>query len=114
MNSIHFPEAWASWEIDPSTRTSVHVWTKYVAIDTTVGTTATDIFTVDRGIPSVNLVKNPSFEVNTLTDFTVLPVGGSSTIAQSNAQAASGTYSLLVTTDNDAAGEGFYWPLSTV
>jgi len=114
MNSIHFPEAWASWEIDPSTRTSVHVWTKYVAIDTTVGTTATDIFTVDRGIPSVNLVQNPSFEVNTLTDFTVLPVGGSSTIAQSNAQAASGTYSLLVTTDNNAAGEGFYWPLSTV
>ena len=63
MNSQHFPEVWPSWEIDPSTRTSVHVWTKYAPIDVSVGTTAVDLLTVDRGVPSVNLVKNPSFEV---------------------------------------------------
>ena len=63
MNSQHFPEVWPSWEIDPSTRTSVHVWTKYAPIDVSVGTSAVDLFTVDRGVPSVNLVKNPSFEV---------------------------------------------------
>ena len=105
MNSEHFPEAWPSWEIDPSTRTSVHVWTKYAPIDVSVGTSATDIFTVSRGTPSVNLVKNPSFEVNTLTDFTA----SGAAISQSNAQAATGTYSLLVNPANSAAGEGFYW-----
>jgi hypothetical protein len=104
-NSIHFSEDWSAWEVDPSTRTSVHAWTKYAPIDITIGTTAVDIFTVARGMPSVNLVKNPSFEVNTLTDFTV----SGSAIAQSNAQAAIGAYSLLVNPDNSAAGEGYYW-----
>ena len=47
MNSEHFPEAWPSWEIDPSTRTSVHVWTKYAPIDVSVGTSAVDLFTVE-------------------------------------------------------------------
>ena len=31
--SDQFPENWESWEIDPSTRTSVHVWNKYIPID---------------------------------------------------------------------------------
>ena len=108
MNSEHFPEAWPSWEIDPSTRTSVHVWTKYAPIDVSVGTSATDIFTVSRGTPSVNLVKNPSFEVNTLTDFTA----SGAAISQSSAQAATGSNSLLVNPANSAAGEGFYWAIT--
>ena len=110
MNSQHFPEVWPSWEIDPSTRTSVHVWTKYAPIDVSVGTSAVDLFTVDRGVPSVNLVKNPSFEVNTLTDFTA----SGSAISQSSAQAATGSNSLLVNPANSAAGEGFYWSVTTV
>ena len=110
MNSQHFPEVWPSWEIDPSTRTSVHVWTKYAPIDVSVGTTAVDLLTVDRGVPSVNLVKNPSFEVNTLTDFTA----SGAAISQSSAQAASGSNSLLVNPANAAAGEGFYWTHTTV
>ena len=110
MNSEHFPEVWPQWEIDPSTRTSVHVWTKYAPIDVSVGTSAVDLFTVGRGVPSVNLVRNPSFEVNTLTDFTA----SGSAISQSNAFAATGTYSLLVDPANSAAEEGFYWELTTV
>ena len=103
MNSQHFPEVWPSWELDPSTRTSVHVWTKYAPIDVSVGTSAVDLLSVDRGVPSVNLVKNPSFEVNTLTDFTA----SGSAISQSSAQAATGSNSLLVNPANAAAGEGF-------
>ena len=59
MNSDHMPEAWQSWEIDPSTRQSVHVWTKYIPIDVQVGTTAVDLLAVDRGVPAVNF-KVPS------------------------------------------------------
>jgi len=103
--SDQFPENWESWEIDPSTRTSVHVWNKYIPIDVSVGTTAVDILTVSRGTPSVNLVKNPSFEGGTITDFNLI----SSSIAFSSAQASSGTQSLLVNPTNAQAGEGFYW-----
>ena len=42
-NTEHFPENWPSWEIDPSTRTSVHVWNKYIPIDVSVGTSAVDL-----------------------------------------------------------------------
>ena len=99
-------DEWAAWEVDPSTRTSVHAFTKYVPINATVATSAADLLTVSRGIPSVNLVTNPSLEVNTLTDFTA----SGAAISQSNAvTAATGTYSLLVNPDNAAAGEGFYW-----
>ncbi|MAH48895.1 hypothetical protein CMI37_23915 [Candidatus Pacearchaeota archaeon] len=96
---------WASWEVDPSTRTSVHAFTKYAPITATLSTTAADVFTVDRGIPSVNLVRNPSIELNALTEFTA----SGAAIAQSSAQAATGTYSLLVNPANSAAGEGFYY-----
>lgn len=103
--SEHFPENWPQWEIDPSTRTSVHVWNKYVPIDAQVGTTAVDLLTVSRGEPAVNLVKNPSIEHATITEFTA----SGSAISQSSAQAATGSNSLLVNPANAAAGEGFYW-----
>ena len=96
---------WQAWEVDPSTRTSVHAFTKYAPITATLSTTAADVFTVDRGVPSVNMVRNPSIELNALTEFTE----SGSDISQSNAQAATGTYSLLVNPDNAAAGEGFYY-----
>jgi hypothetical protein len=103
--SEHFPENWPQWEIDPSTRSSVHLWTKYIPIDTTVGTTAVDLLTVSRGEPAVNLVKNPSIEHATISEFTA----SGSAISQSSAQAATGSNSLLVNPANSAAGEGFYW-----
>ena len=97
--SEHFPENWPEWEIDPSTRTSVHVWNKYVPIDTNVGTTAVDLLTVSRGEPAVNLVKNPSIEHATISEFTA----SGSAISQSSAQAATGSNSLLVNPANSAA-----------
>ena len=104
-NSDQFPENWESWEVDPSTRTSVHVWNKYVPIDVSVGTSAVDLLSVSRGTPSVNLIKNPSIEHATITEFTA----SGSAISQSSAQAASGSNSLLVNPANAAVAEGVYW-----
>ena len=104
-NTEHFPENWPSWEIDPSTRTSVHVWNKYIPVDVSVGTSAVDLVSVSRGVPSVNLVNNPSIEHATITEFTAT----GSAISQSSAQASHGSNSLLVNPANAAVGEGFYW-----
>ena len=70
----------------------------------------TTILTVDRGIPSVNLVTNPSIESSTLTMYTA----SGSAISQSAAQAATGSNSLLVNPDNSAAGEGVYWTSGSI
>lgn len=98
---------WAGWEVDPSTRTSTHAFTKYYPFrDASVANDAvTTILTVDRGEPSVNLVTNPSIESSTLTMYTA----SGSAISQSSAQASTGSNSLLVNPDNSAAGEGVYW-----
>ena len=96
---------WAAWEVDPSTRTSVHAFTKYAPITVTLSTTAADVFTIDRGVPSVNMVRNPSIELDALTEFTA----SGAAISQSSAQAATGSNSLLVNPANSAAGEGFYY-----
>ena len=68
-------ENWIEWELDPSTRSSVHLWTKYVPISAAVGTSAADLFTLNRGAPAVNHIKNPSFEHATLTEFTKIGDG---------------------------------------
>ena len=98
---------WHGWEVDHSTRSSVHAYTKYgILIDASVANDAvTTLFTVDRGIPSVNLVANPSIESATISEFTA----DGSAISQSSAQADDASNSLLVNPDNSAAGEGFYW-----
>ena len=98
---------WRSWEVDPSTRQSVHVWNKYQPVDGTLSTagTAENLLSITRIEPAVNLVTNPSIEVNTLTMYTA----SGSAISQSSAQAATGSYSLLVNPANSAAGEGVYW-----
>ena len=96
---------WQAWEVDPSTRTSVHAFTKYAPITATLSTTAADVFTVARGVPSVNLVTNPSIEAADITMFTA----SGSAISQSSAQASHGSNSLLVNPANSAAGEGVYW-----
>ena len=99
-------DEWAGWEVDPSTRTSVHAFTKYFPINATVATSAADLLTVSRGIPSVNLVLNPRIEAADITGFTVT---GSAAISRSTAQQATGLASLSVNPGNAAAGEGFYW-----
>ena len=103
---------WAGWEVDPSTRTSTHAFTKYYPFrDASVANDAvTTILTVDRGIPSVNLVTNPSIESATISMFTA----DGSAISQSSAQASTGSNSLLVNPANSAAGEGFYWATGSI
>ena len=103
---------WAGWEVDPSTRTSTHAFTKYYPFrDASVANDAvTTLLTVDRGMPSVNLVTNPSIESATISMFTV----DGSAISQSSAQASTGSNSLLVNPTNSAAGEGVYWTSGSV
>ena len=103
---------WAGWEVDPSTRTSTHAFTKYYPFrDASVANDAvTTILTVDRGIPSVNLVTNPSIESATISMYTA----SGSAISQSSAQASTGSNSLLVNPDNSAAGEGVYWTSESI
>ena len=103
---------WAGWEVDPSTRTSTHAFTKYYPFrDASVANDAvTTILTVDRGMPSVNLVTNPSIESSTISMYTA----SGSSISQSSAQASTGSNSLLVDPANSAAGEGFYWTSGSI
>ena len=63
MSSLR-AEDWTSWEIDPSTRSSVHLWTKYIGVaQQDIGTSAvTLIDTANRGVPAVNLASNPNIE----------------------------------------------------
>jgi len=105
---------WASWEVDPSTRTNTHAFTKYYPFrDASVANDAvTTILSVDRGVPSVNLVTNPSIESATLSMYTVstgATSGSGAAISQSSSQASTGSNSLLVNPANLAAEEGFFW-----
>ena len=96
------PEHWPEWEVDPSTRTSVHPFTKYSPISATVGTTAADLYTVSRGRPAVNLVTNPSIEAADITMFTASGAG----VSRSTTSVGQlGDASLLVNPANSAAGE---------
>ena len=98
-------DEWAAWEVDPSTRTSVHAFTKYFPINATVATTAANLLTVSRGLPSVNLVVNPRIEATDITGFTATGAA----IARVTSQQSTGAASLSVDPANSVAGEGFYW-----
>ena len=82
---------WASWEVDPSTRSSVHLWTKYVPVNKTVGASTLSLLTVTKGEPAVNLVRNPSFENADISEFEKVVTGTASqlTIAQDAANTSS-------------------------
>ena len=103
-----------NWELDSSTKSSVHLYTKYVPVDVTLTTagTAQNIITIGTTAgagdanPTVNLATNPSFETaNPPTGYTAT----GSAIAQSAVQFRTGLNSIQVTPNNAAAGEGFYW-----
>ena len=98
-------DEWAAWEVDPSTRTSVHAFTQYFPINATVATTAANLLTVSRGLPSVNLVVNPRIEATDITGFTATGAA----IARVTSQQSTGAASLSVDPANSVAGEGFYW-----
>jgi len=116
-------EHWAGWEIDPSTRTSVHVWTKYVPFFGVVGTNGEftpdggsarlSLMTVDSDHPVHNLVKNPRIEDTDISKF--VAVGGATSRARVQTQQAEGTSSIEVTPANTAGGgDGIYWVTPTM
>ena len=93
------------WEIDSSTRQSVHPYTKYSPFRTATSTTAANLLSIDRGEIAVNWVTNPRIEA---TDVTIFTATGSA-ISRDTGQASVGAASLLTNPANSAAGEGFYW-----
>ena len=105
MSEFNFSEGWNDWERDPSTRTSVHAITKYYPFRAATSTSASTLLTVDRGIPSVNLVTNPRIEDSTISMYTAT----GSAISRDTGQQSVGAASLLTNPANSAAGEGFYW-----
>ena len=58
------------WEIDSSTRQSVHPYTKYTPFRTATSTTAANLATVGQGEIATNWVTNPRIES---TDITKVP-----------------------------------------
>ena len=95
------------WDIDSSTRQSVHPVNRYVAISNAASTTAEDVYTIvaNGGEKAVNLVTNPGIEGSTVSMYTAT----GSAIARDTGQASEGSASLLVNPANSAVGEGFYW-----
>lgn len=104
------PRQYKQWEIDPSTRESLRLFTKSKPVDVTLSTpgTAEDLVTVSNTLATVNLVTNPSAETGSPpTGFTA----AGSTLAQDATYYEYGTKSLKITPDNSAKGEGAYYNL---
>ena len=101
-----------AWDIDSSTRQSVHPANRYVAISNAASTTAEDVYSivVNGGEKAVNWVTNPGVEG---TDVSMYTATGSA-VARDTGQQAEGAASLLVNPANSAAGEGFYWESPTI
>ena len=93
------------FEVDSSTRQSVHSITKYQPFRQALSTSASTLLSAGRGEIATNWVTNPSIEA---TDVTMYTATGA-TAARSTAQAATGSASLLINPGNAGAGEGFYW-----
>ena len=95
------------WDVDPSTRQSVHPFNRYVAISNAASTTAEDVFTIvaSGGEKATNWVLNPGVEGTTIDEFVLT----GSARSRSTAQYSEGAASLLVNPDNSAVGEGIYW-----
>ena len=93
------------WEIDSSTRQSVHPYTKYSPFREATSTTAANLLAVARGEIATNWVTNPRVEATSIGIFTAT----GSAISRSTAQKSVGAASLLTNPANSAASEGFYW-----
>ena len=98
------------WEVDSSTRQSVHSYTKYDPFREALSTTASTLKTLAQGEIATNWVTNPSSEGTDVGMFTAT----GSAISRDTGQADTGAASLLVNPANSAAGEGFYWDSPTI
>tara|TARA_R110002020_G_scaffold442192_1_gene653340 strand:- start:1076 stop:2107 length:1032 start_codon:yes stop_codon:yes gene_type:complete len=119
--------SYETWDTDPSTRTSVQPWNRYVAISGTVGGTAADALTLyagsyyeldqggaagttanwelaTTGTPGINRITNPSIENATISEFTA----DGSAISRTTGAPHLGTAELTANPANSAAKEGFY------
>lgn len=103
MNTRHTDAR--TWDVDLSTRQSLHPITRYTPISGSASTTAADILTIDRNDAAVNMVLNPSIEGAGIGEY----VASGSAIARVTTQADDGTYSLEINPANAAASEGFYY-----
>ena len=95
------------WETDPSTRQSVHAYTKYYPFREATSTTASTILSAAQGEIATNWVTNPRVET-ALSDADGFTATGGA-ISRSTAQQSAGAASLLLNPANSAAGEGWYW-----
>jgi|TARA_R110000824_G_scaffold114622_13_gene265316 hypothetical protein len=98
------------WDIDFSTRQSIHAVTKYSPFREATSTTASTLFTPAQGEIAVNWVTNPRVESTTISMYTAT----GSAISRDTGQQAVGAASLLVNPTNSDAGEGFYWDSPTI
>ncbi len=95
------------WDVDNSTRSSVHTYNRYVAISNAASTTAEDVYSIvaSGGEKATNWILNPGIEGTNVDEFVVT----GSAAARDTGQQSEGAASLLVNPDNSAVGEGFYW-----
>ena len=95
------------WEVDASTRQSVHAYTKYHPFREATSTTASTILSAAQGEIATNWVTNPRVEAALSTPDGFTATG--SAISRDTGQQSVGAASLLTNPANSAAGEGFYW-----
>ena len=112
-----------TWQSDPSTRTAVQPWDRYVPFSGSVGTSAADLikvfssayYDIDQGAttanlelpysgsPGINRILNPSIENATISEFTA----AGSSISRTTGAPFLGSAELTCNPDNSAAKEGF-------
>ena len=106
---------YSEWEVDPSTRQSVHAYTKYKPFAISTSTTAVDLLSVSKGEIATNLVRNPRVEAADISMFTAVGLTSSNTdLTRSTAQQSVGTASLLASPTGSVAGEGWYFTTAPV
>jgi len=122
--------SWETWQSDPSTRTAVQPWDRYVPFSGTVGTSAVDViniyssayYDIDQGnttanlelatsgSPGINRILNPSIENATISEFTA----DGSAISRTTGAPHLGSAELTANPANSAAKEGFYVTTDTL
>lgn len=113
FNSLMNPRDYIAWEQDPSTRESIRLLTKAYPVDATlaVAGTAQDLISVAPGLPTVNLITNPSMETgDPPTGYSALR---SAVLAQDATVYKYGSKSLKITPPDADRGEGALWSLGS-
>lgn len=101
------------WELHPTVRTSTELFTKWQPVNVTLDAagTAKDLFVVEQGLPTVNIVPNPSFEngIAEIDNDSGVTVG----ISQSSSLARSGSNSLrfALSGGSNTSGNGVYYEI---